>query len=80
MNLLSIKFLRIIMLLGFILSLGLNNYQVNATSNNPPVITTIDRTLDVPFSVTTQDIGVARTQKVSMNAIAFEKIAQNLFS
>ncbi len=80
MMLFSIKFIRIIMLLGIIISLGSNNFQVNATSNNPPVITTIDRNIDIPFSVTTQDIGVARTQKVSMNTTAFETIAQNLFT
>ena len=80
MNLFSIKFLRIIMILGVIVSLGSNNYQVNANSNNPPVITTIDRNIDLPFSVTTQDIGVARTQKVNLNTNAFETIAQNLFT
>jgi hypothetical protein len=68
------------MLLGIILSLGSNNYQVNANSDNPPVITTIDRNIDLPFSVTTQDIGVARTQKVNLNTNAFETIALNLFT
>ncbi len=79
MKLFSIKVIRITMLLGVILSLGFSSFRVNANTNNPPLITTIDRSIDTPFSITTQDIGVARTQKVNLNKSTFEKIAQNLF-
>jgi len=68
------------MLLGVIVSMGFNILQVNANSDNPLVITSIDRSIDIPFSVTKQDLGVARTQKVSLNTTAFEAIAQNLFT
>ena len=80
MKLFSKIFIRIFMLLGLIVSLGSNIFQVNANTNNPPVITTIVRNIDIPFSVTTQDIGVARTQNVNLNTNAFEIIAQNLFN
>lgn len=80
MKLFSIKIIRIIVVLGVIASLGFNIFQVNANTNTPPVITTIDRNIDIPFSVTTQDIGVARTQKVNLNTSAFETIAQHLFT
>ncbi|MBW6473476.1 MAG: hypothetical protein K0B14_10155, partial [Anaerolineaceae bacterium] len=80
MKLFSIKIIRIIMLLGVIASLGFNIVQVNANTDNPPVMTTIDRDFNTPFSVTTQDVGVARTQKVNLNTSAFETIAQNLFT
>lgn len=80
MKLFLTRIIRIIMLLGVIISLGFNIFQVNANSDIPPVITTIDRNIDKLFSVTTQDIGVARTQKVNLNTNAFETIAQNLFT
>ncbi len=80
MKLFSIKVIQIIMLLGVLASLGFNISQVNANTNSTPIITTIDRNIDIPFSVTTQEIGVARTQKVNLNTSAFETMAQNLFT
>lgn len=80
MKLFSVKFIRIIMLLGVIASLSFNIAQVNANTNTTPIITTIDRNIEIPFSVTTQEIGVARTQKVNLNTSAFETIAQNIFT
>lgn len=80
MKLFSIKIIRIITVLGVIASLGFNIFHVNANTNTPPVITTIDRNIDLPFSVTTQEVGVARIQKVNLNTSAFETIAQNLFT
>ncbi|PKO08457.1 MAG: hypothetical protein CVU40_15380 [Chloroflexi bacterium HGW-Chloroflexi-2] len=80
MKLFLIKIFRIMVVLGVIVSLGSNIFQVNANTNTQPVITTIDRNNNIPFSFTKQEIGVARTQKVNLNTSAFETIAQNLFS
>ncbi len=74
------KIFQVIIYTGIILSLGFNHSYVNATDNLPPTITLIDRNTDNSFSITSQEIGIARTQKVNLNEVAFEKIARELFA
>lgn len=80
MRLFSSRFFRVAIYFGIILSLGFNISPVNATDNLPPVITLIDKNINTPFSGTSQEIGIARTQKVNLNTVAFEKIAGALFT
>jgi hypothetical protein len=68
------------MLLGVIISLGMNNLQVNANDFTPPSITTIDQNLSSPFDTKSQEIGVARSQKINLNPRAIEQIASNFSS
>jgi hypothetical protein len=74
------KLIRIIMLLGVILSLSLNTAQVNANDPIPPSITTIDQNLNSTSNGKSLDIGIVRAQKINMNANAIEQIAQNISS
>ncbi|MDO9087485.1 MAG: M12 family metallo-peptidase [Anaerolineaceae bacterium] len=74
------KLIRIIMLLGVILSLSINTAQVNANDPIPPSITTIDQNLNSTSNVKGLDIGIARAQKININANAIEQIAHNISS
>ncbi len=80
MRLDSTRIFRIFIYLGVIISLGLNIPFVYATDNHPPVISELDRNTNNPLSVTSQEVGVARTQKVNLNTVAIEKIASDLFT
>ncbi len=80
MRLFSSKIFRVMICLGVGLSLVLNITQVNATNNYPPVITVIDQNVDIPFSVNTLEVGIARSQRVNLNTAAFENIARDLLA
>ena len=80
MQLFSSQIFRIMICIGVGLSLVFNISQVNATDDHPPVITLIDRNVETPFSINSQEVGIARTQKVNLNTAAFEKIAVDLLT
>ena len=80
MRLFSSKIFRVMIFIGVGLSLVLNISQVNATNNYPPVITVIDQNVDIPFSVNTLEVGIARSQRVNLNTAAFENIARDLLA
>ena len=78
MKLFTSKFIRIITFLAVIFSLGFNISQVNATNPVPPSITTIDSILERSLDVKSQELGIARTQKININTNAVDQIAKNL--
>jgi len=79
MRLFSTNNLRIILIIGITISLGVNLSPVNANSTNPPLVTTIDRTGELSSFATMEGTGVSKTQSINLNTSAVEILAQNLF-
>ncbi len=74
------KSLLVVMVLGILLSFNLKNDQVNAKDTTPPTLTTIENTLGLSSSTLAQGSETSKIQKVILNTLAIEQIAQNLES
>jgi len=68
----------LIMLLGTTFSTGFRYPQVVENDENPPTLTSVNESLNLPASGTPQELSISRSQSISINIQAIDQIAQNL--